>query len=151
MNVKMRYVTTRLNKDCTLRHYWQRKDYPLTRLPDDPAERWRMVENLNRDADGAAAQEMVGGTVGWLVDEYRQTESFRDLSFASRRVYDRWLDEFVVMWGAVPVQGITRKVVVEFANTLEQKPAVRGQAIAVLSNLFYRAACGYYSRYFRFI
>lgn len=135
MNIKMRYVTTRKNKDGSLRYYWQRKGFPLANLPADPAERWRMAENLNRDADGAVLQEVVDGTIGWLIDEYEKTDRYRELAVESRRVYDRWLKVFRQMWGAVPVQGISRRIVVDFAQSLKKKPAVRGQAIAVLSNL----------------
>jgi len=122
----MRYVTTRKNKDGSLRYYWQRKGFPLANLPADPAERWRIAENLNRDADGAVLQEVVDGTIGWLIDEYEKTDRYRELAFESRRVYDRWLKVFRQMWGAVPVQGISRRIVVDFAQSLEKKPAVRG-------------------------
>lgn len=136
MNVKMRYVTARPSKSNPKRWYWQRPGYPLTRLPDDPARRWAMVERLNAQADKTDAEEAAQGSVSWCVEKYKASEQFQKRAAETRRIYERWCDEFVAMWGQQPIQTISRRVVVEFANSLRDSPSTRGQAISVLSKLF---------------
>ena len=53
---RLRYVTRRTDKSGRERWYWQRRGHPLTRLPDDKAERMAMAERLN-----AAEAELDGG------------------------------------------------------------------------------------------
>lgn len=139
MNVKMRYVTARPSKSNPQRWYWQRPGYPLTRLPDDPAGRWAMVERLNAQADKQGPDESAApayGSVRWCADAYRASETFQTRSANTRAIYRRWCDEFVAMWGRLSIHSVSRRVVVDFAASLRDSPSARAQAIAVLSHLF---------------
>lgn len=136
MNVKMRYVTARPSKSNPERWYWQRPGYPLTRLPDDPASRWAVVERLNKQADKSESRAANHGTVAWCVEKYRESEAFQKRALKTRRIYERWCDEFVEMWGGLPIQSISRRVVVDFCDGYREHPSTRGQAASVLSKLF---------------
>jgi hypothetical protein len=46
-----RYVTRRSNRSGTVRWYWQRKGFPITRLPDDIEQRAAAACDLNMMAD----------------------------------------------------------------------------------------------------
>jgi hypothetical protein len=52
-----RYITVRKNGSGTERYYWQRRGFPLTRLPDDPVERLIRAGELNLAADEGATVE----------------------------------------------------------------------------------------------
>jgi len=60
---RLRYVTRRTDKSGRERWYWQRRGHPLTRLPDDKAERMAMAERLNAAADGRGLDHE-RGTIG---------------------------------------------------------------------------------------
>ncbi len=55
---KLKYVTRRRNKRGD-RWYWQRKGFPLLRLPDDPVKRFAQAHKLNEQAERAATIETV--------------------------------------------------------------------------------------------
>lgn len=132
----MRYVTARPSKRKPERWYWQRPGFPLKRLPDDPAERWAMAERLNRQADGAEKSAPGNGTVAWCLERYQKSERFRGLAQSTRMVYERWCREFIAMWGSLPVTAIDRALVVDICDGMSGRPAVRSQAVAVLSGMF---------------
>jgi hypothetical protein len=80
MHVKLRYVTHRVNRRSgKKRWYWQRPGKPLTRLPDNPIERMAMAERLNAATDGAAT-EPERASIGWVVEQYKGSDEYRDLS-----------------------------------------------------------------------
>ena len=43
--IQVRYVTKRVKPNGRIYWYWQRRGFPLTRLPDDEAERLAMATN----------------------------------------------------------------------------------------------------------
>ena len=135
---KLKYVTRRRNKKGD-RWYWQRKGFPLMRLPDDSVKRFAQAHKLNEQAERAASIETVDeDTIGWEIERYRESDRFQDKAPETQRIYERWLKEFNGMWGALPPSTLTRRVVVTFAEGIESR-ASRVQAVAALYNLLDRA------------
>ena len=77
---RLRYVTRRVDRSGRERWYWQRRGHPLTRLPDEKAERMAMAERLNAAADGRGSADHERGTIGWVIARYRGGDEYRDLA-----------------------------------------------------------------------
>ena len=135
---RLKYVTKRRDKNG-VRWYWQRKGFPLVRLAGDPVKRFKLAHQLNDQADKATTVETVEeGTLGWVIERYRDSDGYKDLKPTSKKIYARWLSEFCEMWGQMPPKVLTRRVVVTFAESIES-PATRKNAITVLKNVLERA------------
>jgi integrase len=131
MRETLRFVTARPSKRNPKRWYWQRPGYPLVRLPDDPAARYGRVHQLNAEADAKKPSEAAESTVDWFIEKYRQSDRFKGLAPKTQKIYERWLDQFSAWWGKLHPAAITRRVVVDLADSLET-PA---HAIACLSSI----------------
>jgi integrase len=133
---KIRYVTTRVNRSTgRLRWYWQRPGHPLTRLPDDRADRLAMAERLNGAADGERSAALGPDTIGGLIAEYRQSDDYRELATGTVKYYRRYLRDIEALGPHLPFASFTRRAVVNFVETYT-KTHQRRQAAAVLKNLF---------------
>jgi integrase len=133
MHVKLRYVTRRANRSGE-RWYWQRPKHPLARLPDNPIERMAMAERLNAAADGAAT-EPERASIGWVIEQYRQSDEYRDLSSGTVAYYKRYLRDIEALGSDLPFASFTRRAVVDFLESYPKAPQ-RRKAAAVLKNLF---------------
>jgi hypothetical protein len=131
---RLRYVTRRIDLSGRERWYWQRRGHPLTRLPDDKAERMAMAERLNAAADGRGLDHE-RGTIGWVISRYRGGDEYRDLAPGTVKYYKRFLRDIEALGPALPFGSFTRRAVVDFVETYA-KPHQRRQVAAVLSNLF---------------
>src|SRR3546814_4368618 len=89
MLVRMRYVVAKRNSDGSMRWYWQRKGFPVTRLPVDENRRMAMAARLNESANAQKAAEPSEGTIAWAIDKYRQSEAFTNLAPNSRKIYEQ--------------------------------------------------------------
>lgn len=84
MLLKLDHITTRTNKDGTVRYYFRRRGQPLFRLPDNPKSSEFMVE-YNRQLDWVApAVHASEGSFGWLCDEYMDSADFKTKAPATR-------------------------------------------------------------------
>lgn len=133
----MRYVTSRVRHGGKA-YYWQRRGYPLARLPDDPEEREREATRLNMEADNAsvvkkAEPHNTKGTVAWCVHKYKATERYETLAESTKGYYDRHLANIVRAFGAISVDKLSRQKVIEFieSHSISQQRHVA----AVLSNV----------------
>ena len=134
---RLRYVTRRVDRATGReRWYWQRRGHPLTRLPDDKAERMAMAERLNAAADGCGITlDHERGTIGWVIARYRAGDEYRELALGTVKYYKRFLREIEALGPALPFGSFTRRAVVDFIETYP-KAHQRRQAAAVLKNLF---------------
>jgi Phage integrase family len=136
MHVKLRYVERRVNPSSgTERWYWHRRGQKLTRLPDDPIERMALAERLNAAADNLALAELAPGTIGWVIQRYRDSDEFRELSPGTVKYYRRFLRDIEGLGPGLPFASFTRRAVVDFIDGYAKKHQ-RRQAAAVLKNLF---------------
>ena len=104
---RLRYVTRRRNRKGE-RWYWQRKGFPLVRLPADRVKRFDMAHKLNQQADRVATIETAEeGTVAWLIQHYVESDRYKDLKPASKLIYAPWLRDLNGIWGAMPPRVIT--------------------------------------------
>jgi integrase len=92
-----------------------------------------MVERLNAKADGILALER--GSLGWVTQQYRESDEYRDLSPGTVAYYKRYLRDIEALGPTLPFASFTRRVVVDFIESYE-RPHQRRQAVAVLKNLF---------------
>lgn len=131
-----RYLEERVNVDGTTRRYWRRPGHDLVRLPNG-LEWVAAITRLNQvaDAEGATGSVVIEGTIAWATAEYRESEEFEHLAAETKRIYRRWLKEFEDDWGVLPVASITRKIVVDFAKRLKDKPSTRKHAVSALRNV----------------
>jgi hypothetical protein len=132
---RLRYVTRRIDRSGRERWYWQRRGHPLTRLPDDKAERMALAERLNAAADGRGHVDHERGTIGWVIARYRGGDEYRELAPGTVKYYRRFLRDIESLGPGLPFASFTRRAVVDFIETY-QKPHQRRQAAAALKNLF---------------
>ena len=135
--VTVRYMTKRSGPNGRTYYYWQRRGFPLKRLPDDQGKRLYEAERLNTWADAQSRRRprQAEDSVGRLVRLYEESERYRDLAQGTRTYYDRKLRDIVRVWGDLPVSFLTRKAVVDFVERYAT-PGERKKAAAVLYNLF---------------
>ncbi len=135
--VKVRYITQRVGPNGRVYWYWQRRGFPLRRLPDDSAKRLFEAERLNAwaDAQNGRKARQADDSLSRLVRNYEDTDRYQDLAKGTRIYYDRKLRDIIRVWGDLPVSFLTRKAVVDFVESYET-PGERKKAAAVLYNLF---------------
>lgn len=130
---KMRYVVVKANKDGTCRYYWQRKGFPSKPLPAKKAERVRIAERLNADADREIKEGRPGplfGTIAWAVDSYRQGD-YSKKSASTRRVYEPWMLAIASECGADSCERLTRGYIRRILDGIDAKSR-QGHCAAVL-------------------
>jgi hypothetical protein len=135
MHVKLRYVERRVDRSGAERWYWHRRGHKLARLPDNPIERMAAAERLNAAADSLAPAELDRGSIGWVIQRYRDSDEFRDLSPGTVKYYKRFLREIEALGPDLPFASFTRRAVVDFIESYP-KAFQRRQSAAVLKNLF---------------
>lgn len=135
--VNVRYITKRSGRNGQTYWYWQRRGFPLTRLPDDPAKRLYEAERLNvwADAQRKGRPRQAEDSVARLVRLYEDSDRYQDLAPGTRTYYDRKLRDIVKVWGDLPTSYVTRKAVVDFVESYAS-PGERKKAAAVLYNLY---------------
>jgi len=106
----------------------------LTRLPDDPIERLATAERLNAVADNNQV-ELIPGSIGWVIQRYREGKKYTKLAPGTRKYYDRFLRDIGALGCRLPFASFTRRAVVDFVESYP-KAHQRRQAAAVLKNLF---------------
>src|SRR5215472_12571327 len=115
MNKRQRYVTRRIGKNGKARWYWQRRGHPLTRLPDDRAERLAAVKKLNSAADALARlrpAELARGSIGWIIARYKAGDDYKVLAAGSRKYYDRYLSDIEALGPQRPFSAFSRQAVI---------------------------------------
>ena len=147
--VNVRYVVERTNKRGGVRRYWVRRGYDAIRLPD--AGWAEAAERLNNEADaGTRKRRQVRvkrghdfGTISYWCDLYENTTEisvgvarpFSSLAFNTRKNYLRQLQLIKSVLGAVPLEGVTRRVLVEYLETISTT-SLRRVSRNVWLNLF---------------
>lgn len=104
---------------------------PRSRLPDDPhdPEFWKAL----RAAQGLATDEP--GTFTALIHAYRESPEYGALSDASRRDYDRYLDQIKKRWGKLLVRGLKPSAVLDWRDLLAGTPSAADHMVSVLRTL----------------
>lgn len=137
MQIKIKYLVGRKNRDGSKRYYWDRPGFELAKLGKDPIRAAQAATNLNNEAEGKKP-DYIGsqvGTVNWVMDLYKTTEIWLVLSEGSKSVYGPSIRRIGRILGDIPIQEIRRSNVRALMASI---PTVGGKikAAAVLSNLF---------------
>jgi len=135
MHVKLRYVERRVDRTGGERWYWHRRGHKLVHLPGNPIERMTLAERLNAAADSLAPADLARGSIGWVIQRYRDSDEYQDLSPGTVKYYKRFLREVEALGPDLPFASFTRRAVVDFIESYE-KSFQRRQSTAVLKNLF---------------
>ena len=138
MKFDVRYVERRRNADGSVRWYWRRKGHLTVRLPDNKARRWSEAERLNAIAD-QADDEPAEKTIGWLIDDYLDSEEFRELAASTQGIYRRWCADLKSRRGDDHPSMLSRHEIVKFAKTLRNQPSTQRHAIVVIQTILDRA------------
>lgn len=117
MDVELRYVTQRPNKNGTVRHYWQRPGHKLTRLPTDPVKRFQMATRLNDAADRKESDVLVEGSIGWVIHKYKLKDDYTNLAPGTLKYYNRYLKDIEALGRSEPFDAITRRDVIDFVES----------------------------------
>jgi integrase len=135
MLMRMRYVTRRVSPNGKERWYWQRRGQKLTRLPDDPSERFARQELLNRRADGRVkATTAPYGSISWVINQYRESDRFGDLKPGTKKYYERFLRDIDALGAGEPFAEWSRPLIIDFIKAYPRSHQ-RRQAAAVIKNL----------------
>ncbi len=139
MQERIRYVEKRSNRNGRTRWYWRRRGHPVTRLPDDPADRLRMATRLNEAADREEnGRSHPPGSVAWVCEKYRASDRWKDLAPGTVKYYARYLADIEDAGRDLPFgEAWTRKVVVDFLESYPDKD--RRKVASVLRNVFHVA------------
>lgn len=136
MEIKLRYVTKRIKRGGRLLWYWQRRGFPLRRLPDDPTspEFVALVNHLNDEADAerVVKESKAPGTFGWLVDAYLESPEAEGLAPRTFQNYEYWLRRLERKFGDLHVSGINREFVRDLRNSMRETPSAANVCIEVL-------------------
>lgn len=136
MQEPLPYVTIRRNRNGNERYYWQRKGHKLIRLPEDRARRYALVLKLNERADlNLKTSDNLSGSLGWVIQKYKESDIFVNLAPGSKRYYEQCLREILSFGKDFPFASFDRSTVVNFIETCPLKSRRRKLA-AVLRNLF---------------
>lgn len=137
--IRMRYVVAH-RKRGRVYWYWQRKGFPLTRLPDDERGRYLKQIELNAAADRTARtpRQEAANSVRSMIRVYEQSERYSALAKGTKLYYDKEIVWLLRLFGDLPIEALTRQVVVEYVTGLSSIKRKRAAA-AVLSCLFDQA------------
>jgi hypothetical protein len=141
---RLRYLTKRVNRRGDVRWYWQRPVFPLTRLPDDYADRLNRLTELNAIADAekatatvAVTHEPLRGTIGWVIQKYRSSDDYLGLAPNSKKTYKRFLADVEKLGMTLPFASFTRRAVVDFVESYPRtsQRRIAGTVLKVLTRV----------------
>lgn len=117
-------------------YYWQvhrgRPDHShLVRLPEpsDP-EFWRTAKRLNEGEPEVV--KTAPGSFSALIASYKESAKYKNLSIASRDVYDICLERLEAAWGRQPVIAIFPSHVYELLDSYADRPSMGNMIVQVL-------------------
>lgn len=138
----MRYVTERSNAGGGVRRYWQRRGFPLVRLPDDDEAMTAALARLNQAADqqGKPAPEprVIHGTMSWCINDYRAGERWQRLSKSSKVSYGVYLRALEKKWPRLRMAHLDRALAKAWLGSIKGT-ASKNLARAVLHLLYEHA------------
>jgi len=122
--------------------YFRRGKGPRIRLPGPPGSDGfdAAYEAALRGGDVRPHSAAGRGTLAWLIDRYRESTAWADLSLATRRQRETILRQVVASAGAEPATAITRAVVVAGRDRRRETPAQARHFLDTLKGLFRWAA-----------
>ena len=141
---RLRYLTKRVNRRGDVRWYWQRPAFPLTRLPDNYADRLTRLQELNAIADAEKAtvaveitREPMRGTIGWVIQKYRASDDYLGLAPNSKKTYKRFLADVEKLGMTLPFASFTRRAVVDFVESYPRtsQRRIAGTVLKVLTRV----------------
>ena len=112
------------------RIYWYHRKTG-ERLPDDEVKRVARAIEINASLDGPR-RKAGAGSVGALVEMYRQAPEYRQLAPSSQELYRLHLDTIRGFWGELPVAKVGRAGVLALRDNRANQPATANMLVKVL-------------------
>lgn len=141
----LKHITSRANKDGTVRYYFRRRGQPIAALPGEPLSEEFMAEyrrNLDWVAPAAAADE---GSFAWLCDQYMDSGEFRGKAEATRtarrRIILAMMNERISpkhpeTFGMERAHRIGPKHVIILRDRKAEAPNAANERLKILSQIF---------------
>jgi len=131
------FVTRERSRHGKLKFYFRKGKGPRVRLPliDEPefeAEYQAALAGVEPQKRSIAAVK----TLRWLVERYRETSAYRQLSEATRRQRDNILKGVVAKAGDTPFTAITRKTIMQGRERRADTPAQARNFLDAMRGLF---------------
>lgn len=145
MLLALEHVTTRKNKDGSLRYYFRRRGQPITRLPGDPKSEDFMREYHRCLNWTAPAAEMQEGSFAWLCDQYMSSTDFKGKAPATqsarRRVILSMTRELLApnakeTFGDERAKHIRKRHVEILRDRKAENPNAANERLKILSQIF---------------
>lgn len=145
LDIKFEHVTSRKNKNGTIRYYFRRRGQPVERLPDDPqSEEFAAAYNrlLNWVAPALEAQE---GSFAWACDQYMDSPEFKGKADATRTARRRIIISMMKerldpahteTFGQEKLARITAKHVRVLRDRKADNPNAANERLKILSQVF---------------
>lgn len=131
VEIRLRYVTRRRNASGRVRLYWQRRGWPLVRMPAglSDSELVALVAKLNAQVDGEMPRRTgpMPGTFGAMVRGYEASDAYLSRAVETRRIYAMWLKRLDRDWSDIPVPAIDTPTVRTY---LDGVPSLQSKAAA---------------------
>lgn len=105
---------------------------PRTRIPFPPEDP-KFWETYRRLLAGDAVDE---NSVSALIRGYRASQAFKDLKQATRRDYDRYLDEFDRRLGGYAAKAVTTPVFAQVHESMASTPVAANHMRSVIKTLY---------------
>lgn len=108
-----------------------------TRLPDiaSPDFQEEYVRAFTKSTPEKKPVE-AHGTLGWLIQQYRQSSAYLSLSQATRRQRDSIFGHVIQRAGRAPYKAITRKIIVQGREDRKETPAQARNFLDAMRGLF---------------
>lgn len=135
--VDLPYVQAFRDRHGKRRYYYRRwgKQYPLKGEPGS-AEFMADYDRLNAAPAVPEKAKAKRGTFGALVETYYAAPEFTtDIRESTRTEYKRHIEPMREKWADIPIEGITKRVVRAYRDSLADKPPKANSALAVLTTL----------------
>jgi integrase len=119
-------------------YYFRRAKGRRIRLPDygAPEFQGKYDEALSGEAGPQERRSAASGTVGWLVDRYRESASYGALSYATRRQRDNIFRALKEKAGFARVDALTKQKIVEGREDRKDTPHQARHFLDALRGMF---------------
>lgn len=144
MDITLPYVTVRINADGAKRYYYQRRGFPLVRLPNDPtSEEFMAAYRVAPDAKKPGRYRR--GSLAWCFDQYLDSIGFQTLKPSTRTARKRVIASMLAerinpnhpsLFAALPITTARRQHIKVLRDRKAATPAAANERLKILGCLW---------------
>jgi integrase len=132
--LKIPFIVKQVSKGREYFYFRRGKTYVRVPAPTDPTFQAK-YQKLVRQNDVIPRAPQIPGSFGALVESFLACTAYKALTKKVQYEYRRQLDVMKAKWGDLPVSRLTRKGVMAYRDTFENKPRAAYAAMQVLRRL----------------